>query len=146
MKPKNMNEGFSTTAAIVALRKKDLVTKKQIADFFSDVITFLVSVVEKCLRGVRFPIQFVLLEYLTRKKWFLLMLSCYKVKWKNICSILLNWVLDNVSSDKGCDQFIHFIQNDSTLNLDKFKSFDRKDKRLEYFYFHVVGIRNQSKS
>ena len=68
MKPKNMNEGFSTTAAIVALRKKDLVTKKQIADFFSDVITFLVSVVEKCLRGVRFPIQFVLLEYLTRKK------------------------------------------------------------------------------
>ena len=34
MKPKDMREGFSTTAAIVALRKKDLVTKKQIADFF----------------------------------------------------------------------------------------------------------------
>ena len=59
---------------------------------------------------------------------------------------MLNWVLDNISCDKGCDQFIHFIQNDSTLNLDKFKSFDRKDKRLEYFYFHVLGIQKQSKS
>ena len=34
MKSKDMNVGFSTTAAIVDLRKKDLVAKKQIAYFF----------------------------------------------------------------------------------------------------------------
>ena len=34
MKSKDMNVGFSTTAAIVDLRKKDLETKKQIAFFF----------------------------------------------------------------------------------------------------------------
>ena len=35
MKPKDMNVAFFTTAAIADLRKKDLVTKKLIADFFS---------------------------------------------------------------------------------------------------------------
>ena len=34
MKPKDMTPGFSTTAAIADLRKKDLVAKKQIAHFF----------------------------------------------------------------------------------------------------------------
>ena len=34
MKPKDMTAGFSTTAAIEDLRKKDLVAKKQIAHFF----------------------------------------------------------------------------------------------------------------
>ena len=34
-------------------------------------------------------------------------------------------ILDNICCDKALDQFIHFIQNESTLNLDKFKSFDR---------------------
>ena len=49
-------------------------------------------------------------------------------------------ILDNISCDKALDQFIHFIQNESSLNQDKFKSFDRKDKRLDHFYFHVLGI------
>ena len=40
IKPKDMNVGFSTIAAIVDLRKKDLVTKKKIADFFPDIIFF----------------------------------------------------------------------------------------------------------
>ena len=34
MKPKDMNLGFSITATTADLRKKVLVTKKQIADFF----------------------------------------------------------------------------------------------------------------
>ena len=50
MKPKDMNVAFFTTAAIADLRKKDLVTKKLIADFFPDVITFLVSLIEKMLQ------------------------------------------------------------------------------------------------
>ena len=37
-------------------------------------------------------------------------------------------ILDNISCDKILDQFIPFIQNHSTLNLSKFKFFDRKDK------------------
>ena len=49
-------------------------------------------------------------------------------------------ILDNISCDKALAQFIHFIQNVSTLNLDKFKSFDRKDKRLDDFYSHVLGV------
>ena len=49
-------------------------------------------------------------------------------------------ILDNISCDKALDQFIQFIKNESSLNQDKFKSFDRKDKRLDHFYFHVLGI------
>ena len=60
IKPKDMNVGFSTTAAVADLRKKDLLTKKQLADCFPDVITFLVSSIEKCLRGIRFLFQFSL--------------------------------------------------------------------------------------
>ena len=37
-------------------------------------------------------------------------------------------ILDKISYEKPLDQFIHFIQNESTLNLDNFKSFVRKDK------------------
>ena len=48
--------------------------------------------------------------------------------------------MDNISCDKAYDQFIHFIHNLSTLNLDKFKSFDRKDTQLHDFYFNVLGI------
>ena len=40
IKPKYMNVGFSTVAAIVDLRKKDLVTKKKIADCFPDINFF----------------------------------------------------------------------------------------------------------
>ena len=40
IKPKDMNVGFSTVAAFVDLSKKDLVTKKKIADFFPDIIFF----------------------------------------------------------------------------------------------------------
>ena len=48
IKPKDMNVGFSTTTAIVDLRKKDLLTKKQITDFLFDVITFLSDFLFSC--------------------------------------------------------------------------------------------------
>ena len=41
---------------------------------------------------------------------------------------------------KVFDKFIDIIQNRFTLNLDKFKSFGRKDKLLDDFYLHVLGI------
>ena len=41
---------------------------------------------------------------------------------------------------KVFDKFIYFIQNEFTLNLDKFKFFGRKDKLLDNFYLHVLGI------
>ena len=54
---------------------------------------------------------------------------------------MLNWgILDKISCDKALDRFIHFIQNESTLNLNKFKSFDWKDKWLDDIYFYVLGI------
>ena len=59
---------------------------------------------------------------------------------KNLQHFVKLGILDNISCDKALAHFIHFIQNESTLNLDKFKSFDRKDKRLDGFYFHVLCI------
>ena len=47
MKPKDMNVGFSTTATNVDLGKKRSGNAKKIANFFSDAITFLVSLIEK---------------------------------------------------------------------------------------------------
>ena len=61
MKSKDMNVGFSTTAAIVDLRKKDLETKKQIAFFFSDVNTFFISLIEKMVE--RSPISYSVVRY-----------------------------------------------------------------------------------
>ena len=81
IKPKDMNVGFSTTAAIADLRKENVVTKKQIAAFFwcYHFPRFLNR--KKYLRRIRFPVQlFVILQYLTRKKLFLLILSCNKVR------------------------------------------------------------------
>ena len=49
-------------------------------------------------------------------------------------------ILDNISCDKALDQFIHFIQTESTLKLDNCKPFDGKDKQQDDCYFHVLGI------
>ena len=101
MKPKDLNVG------IADLRKKRSGEEKTNCWFFSDIITFLVSLIE-----VRFPIQLcVMLKYLTGKKWFLLMVSCCKVKWLFQHFVKLG-ILDNTSCDKALDQFIHFIQNE----------------------------------
>ena len=43
-------------------------------------------------------------------------------------------IIDNISCDKALDQFIHFIQNGSTLNLDKLTFFDRKDNGYTRFF------------
>ena len=61
IKPKDMNVGFSTAAAVVDLRKKDLVTKKKIADIFPDIIFFLLSIIEKMLESS--PISYSVVRY-----------------------------------------------------------------------------------
>ena len=54
-------------------------------------------------------------------------------------------ILDNISCDNVLNLFIHFVHNESliflfSLNLGNVKFFCRKDKRLDEFYFHVLGI------
>ena len=93
MKPKDMNVGFSTTAAIVDLRKKDLVTKKQIADFFSDVIIFLVSLIEKIFE--RSPISYLIVRYASifdPKEMISVDAELLQSKMKKRLQHLVNWV------------------------------------------------------
>ena len=93
VEPKDMNVGFSTTAVIADLRKKDLVTKKQIADFFSDVITFLVSLIEKMFE--RCPISYSVVRYASifdPKEMISVDAELLQSKLKKVYSILSNWV------------------------------------------------------
>ena len=93
VEPKDKNVGFSTTAVIADLRKKDLVTKKQIADFFSDVITFLVSLIEKMFD--RCPISYSVVRYASifdPKEMISVDAELLQSKLKKVYSILSNWV------------------------------------------------------
>ena len=47
MKPKDMNIGFGTRNIITELRRKDVITNTQTANFFTDVTKFIISVVKK---------------------------------------------------------------------------------------------------
>ena len=47
LKPKGMNIGFSTRTIITELKRKDVTTNTQAANFFTDVTKFTISVVKK---------------------------------------------------------------------------------------------------
>lgn len=56
-------------------------------------------------------------------------------------------IVDNISCDKALGQFIPLIQNEFTLNLDQFKSFDVKETAgwflipcIEYSKVHRASV------
>ena len=102
MKSKDMNVGFSTTAAIVDLRKKDLVAKKQIAYFFSDVNTFFISLIEKMIE--RSPISCSVVRYASifdRKEIISVDTDLLQSKMKKLLQHFVKLgILSNISCDK----------------------------------------------
>ena len=101
MKSKDMNVGFSTTAAIVDLRKKDLVAKKQIAYFFSDVNTFFISLIEKMIE--RSPISCSVVRYASifdRKEIISVDTDLLQSKMKKLLQHFIKLgILSNISCD-----------------------------------------------
>ena len=102
MKSKDMNVGFSTIAAIVDLRKKDLETKKQIAFFFSDVNTFFISLIEKMVE--RSPISYSVVRYASifdRKEIISVDTDLLQSKMKKLLQHFVKLgILNNISCDK----------------------------------------------
>ena len=58
MKPKDMNIGFGTRNIITELKRKDVITNTQTANFFTDVTKFIISMVKKLFD--KSPLEYLL--------------------------------------------------------------------------------------
>ena len=116
MKPKDMNIGFGTRNVITELKRKDVITNTQTANFFTDVTKFIISMVKKLFEksllennvvrnSVIFDPQFLVNENA----------SVLQNKLKRLLTHLMKLkILTSVQCDKITEQFTDFT--DSQLN------------------------------
>ena len=135
MKPKDMNIGFGTRNIITELKRKDVITNTQTANFFTDVTKFIISMVKKLFdknpleckvvrNSVIFDPQFLVNENA----------SVFQNKLKRLHTHLMKRkIVTSVQCYKITEQFTDFTDSQLKLYAEKFCCFDSSTKYLDEF-------------
>ena len=113
MKPKDMNIGFGTRNIIIELKRKDVITNTQTANFFTDVTMFIISMVKKLFgkspfeyNVVRNPVIFNPQVLVNENA------SVLQNKLKRLLTHLMKLkILTSVQCDKITEQFTDFTDS-----------------------------------
>ena len=144
MKPKDMNIGFGTRNIITELKRKDVITNTQTANFFTDVTKFIISMVKKLFD--KSPLEYSVLrnsvifdpQFLVNENASLL-----QNKLKRLLTHLMKLkILTSIQCDKITEQFTYFTDSQLKLYAEKFRCFDSSTKDLDEFYFNDIDLQS----
>ena len=144
MKPKDMNIGFGTRNVITELKRKDVITNTQTANFFTDVTKFIISMVKKLFD--KSPLEYNVVRNSVIFNPQVLVnenASVLQNKLKRLLTHLMKLkILTSVQCDKITKQFIDFTDFQLKLYAEKFCCFDSSTKDLDEFYFNEIDLQS----
>ena len=144
MKPKVMNIGFGTRNIITELKRKDVITNTQTANFFTDVTKFIISMVKKLFD--KSPLDYNVVRNSVLFNPQVLVnenASVLQNKLKRLLTHLMKLkILMSVQCDKITEQFNDSTDSQLKLYAQKFRCFDSSTKDLDEFYFNYVDLQS----
>ena len=139
---KEVNVGFVASKSIEKLKKKDQVSKTEVASFKSNVKKFVITTVNKILE--KSPIGSVVVRNANAFDPKTILTSSSHELIKKVKSIMshliqLEWFNESYS-DKVIFQYRDFLENEVKELHDRFQHYKRKDCRLDDFFFSICSI------
>ena len=144
LKVKEMSLGFATEKCISDLKKKDLASKQQIAQFFNDAIEIIKAILMKLVE--RSPLGTAVVKYagvFDPRKLSSEDIDHENLSWqfKRLLSVFMKLnILAANSCDRALAEFQEFLQNECKTHLNRLKSFNHKENRLDDLFFNYLGI------
>ena len=138
-KEKNFNIGFVTEGIINKLKKKDMVTKKQINDFYANVKTCIKALINKL--NERCPLNSVVVRNAVVFNPILIIRSKAKILQKKLKPLLQHLTSLKIILASNCDKIISQYASMKTdidaasVNIDEFPKL-----RLDDFFFKRIKI------
>ena len=143
MKPKDMNIGFGTRNIIIELKRKDVITNTQTANFFTDVTKFIIFLVKQLFD--KNPVEHNIRNSLIIDPQVLVNenASLLQNKLKKLFTHLMKRnILTSVKCDKITEQFTDFTGSQLKLYAEKFRCFESSTKDLDEFYFNDINLQS----
>ena len=143
MKPKDMNIGFGTRNIIIELKRKDVITNTQTANFFTDVTKFIIFLVKQLFD--KNPVEHNIRNSLIIDPQVLVNenASVLQNKLKRLLTHLMKRkILTLVQCDKITEQFTDFTDSQLKVYAEKFYCFDSSTKDLDKLYFNDIDLQS----
>ena len=141
VKPKNMNIGFGARSLLTELRRKNKVQSSDFAEFFTNALLFIVTIIKKLLKNspatsnvVKNTSLFDPCVLASEKSELLLRkmsaLRTHQMKLK---------ILSSVQCDKINGEFVESL-DELRINVYIFQNFSFYETALDDFFFKSVGL------
>ena len=141
VKPKNMNIGFGARSLLTELGKKNKVKSSNFAEFFTNALLFIVTIIKKLLKNspaasnvVKNTSLFDPCVLASENSELLLR----KMSALRTHQMKLN-ILSSVQCDKVNGEFLESL-DELRINLYKFQNFSFYETALDDFFFKSVGL------
>ena len=137
-----MNIGFGARLLLTELGRKDKVKSSDLAEFFTNAVLFIVTIIKKLLE--KSPASSNVVKNTSLFDPCVLASEKSELLHRKMSALLTHLMKLKILSSAQCDkingQFIEFLDDELKINMEIFQSFSCDETALDDFFFKLVGV------